>query len=571
MTAKAPAPKTTKAVQATTAAQQPPAVNPANAPQTAVPRAVVPVFTDRIAVIGGGISGLIAAKTLSELGYHNNYLFEAQPMLGGNSSTQAVLIGAQTRWADMGVNDYNTKTYLNIYRLICELGAETFPLDDTTSYSTSDGTVSYTVDGLPNTGLPYPDMTPAAYQRFQTDIQYFWTSVYYVATDPYFAGLTVAQYLAQPYNPNNPETPAHQYGPDFESYYLLPRINGMYFVPVAGPQQMPIVLVTHYYVLQEGYNQYGAPNPDRRYFSGGTRQLVERLQDWLLNDYELHATNQMGDEVMGLSKFMLGCDATLSDATGGGYLVRWNDPNSGPMQVGPFAGVIMAAHADAARQCLGRLNPNLQPNLPAVLQNLQGYSYEASTAYIHTDASALPRDVNAWRSFNIHIFDYPGTYPYNVPYTISYLENRHQNDAMNLTYRLQAYNSQFFTTLNPPTPILPRYVLPTPAGTPAVKTFYHNVATMNTMGLQRVLASLQESSALNNIYLTGGYTLGVGLHEECWISANQAARRLTGQQIAASLQTHGSAAVARAGVGYQADARPADHAPHYLRTALRAR
>lgn len=518
----------------------------------------------RIAIIGGGISGLIAAKTLSELGYHNNYLFEAQAGLGGNSSTQAVQLGADTRWADMGVNDYNTKTYLNIYRLICELGAETLSLDDTTSYSTADGAVSYAVDGLPNTAWPYPAMTAAAYQQFQQDIQYFWTSVYEVATDPYFAACTVADYLAQPYNPGT--APAYQFGPDFGAYYLLPRINGMYFAPAAGPQQMPIVLVTHYYVLQEGYNQYGAPNPDRRYFAGGTRQLVERIQDWLLNDYDLNATDAAADEAQGLGKFMLGYPVTLGGTAAAGYTVSWTTGAGEPVQVGPFARVILATHADGAAACLQNLDPASQPDLPAVLQNLQGYQYEASTAYIHTDARLLPRDGNAWRAFNIHIFDYAGAYPYHAPYTISYVENRHQNDVLNLRYRLAAYSPQFFTTLNPPTPIAPRYILNSPTGEPAVKTFYHNVATMATAGLQSQLAALQEQGALAGIYLTGGYTLGVGLHEECWISANQAARRAVGQQIAASLQTHGSATQGRG-----AHPRPPDHAPHYLRAALRAR
>jgi predicted NAD/FAD-binding protein len=522
--------------------------------------------TARIAIIGGGISGLIAAKTLSELGYHNNYLFEAETELGGNSSTQAVQLGTDTRWADMGVNDYNTKTYLNIYRLICELGAVTAPLDDTTSYSTSDGAVSYTVDGLPNTALPYPTMSKEAYDKFLADIKYFWTSVYEVANDEYFETKTVADYLAQPYNPNNAGATPHEYGPDFGAYYLLPRVNGMYFATAAGPQQMPILLVTHYYVLQEGYNQYGAPNPDRRYFVGGTRQLVDRIQDWLLNDYDLYATDLAADEAQGLGKFMLGQRVALRSTPGPDpeYFVTWTDPGTGDWrEVGPFASVIMATHANAAQQCLAALDPVTQPNLGAVLQNLAGYQYEASTAYIHTDARLMPVDVNAWRSFNIHIFEYDGPGPYNVPYTISYLENRHQNDALNLSYCLNPYNPQFFTTLNPPTDLLPRYILQTPTGQPAVKTFYHNVATMSTIGLQRDLATLQEQGALRRIYFTGGYTLGVGLHEECWISANHAARRAIGRPVSAALETY-----ATTQPGHE---KPAHYAPRYLRHALRAR
>jgi predicted NAD/FAD-binding protein len=244
--------------------------------------------------------------------------------------------------------------------------------------------------------------------------------------------------------------------------------------------------------------------------------------------------------------------------------VTWTDPGTGDWrEVGPFASVIMATHANAAQQCLAALDPVTQPNLGAVLQNLAGYQYEASTAYIHTDARLMPVDVNAWRSFNIHIFEYDGPGPYNVPYTISYLENRHQNDALNLSYCLNPYNPQFFTTLNPPTDLLPRYILQTPTGQPAVKTFYHNVATMSTIGLQRDLATLQEQGALRRIYFTGGYTLGVGLHEECWISANHAARRAIGRPVSAALETY-----ATTQPGHE---KPAHYAPRYLRHALRAR
>ena len=159
--------------------------------------------------------------------------------------------------------------------------------------------------------------------------------------------------------------------------------------------------------------------------------------------------------------------------------------------------------------------------------------------------------------------DYDGPGPYTVPYTITYLENRHQNDALNLSYCLTPYTPQFFTTLNPPLDLLPRYILQSPTGQPAVKTFYHNVATMSTIGSQRELAVLQEQGALHRIYFTGGYTLGVGLHEECWISANHAARRAIGHPVSAALETYGTT---------QPDhEKPNDYAPRYLRHALRAR
>ena len=520
----------------------------------------------------------MAAKSLAERGYHRVYLFESAAEVGGNAHTLPLQLGPDVRWADLGVNDYNTKTYHNIYRLICELGVQSVPLDDTISYAKPDGSVSYTLDGANGTAYPYPEMrhpdgTPtAAWTKFLADQQYFWQSVYVIATDETYTGRSVQQYLD---NPTLPGQPAYQYGPDFVNNFLLPRINGMYFANPQGPFQMPIQLIMHYYVLQEGYNQYGtAPNPDRRYFVNGTRQFQDRLQSWLQYDYEqnVSATDQAADAALGLYRFNYNVAASVLQANDGTFSVldvsqenSWNG----------FARVVVATPAPAALAVLAQLPQAPGSPAAAVMQNLAEYQYAQSTAYVHTDARQLPRDAEAWRSFNINIFDYTGTpspgEPTGFPYTITYLENRHQNDALNLQYRPNPYQGPFFTTLNPRTPIPDRFVLRQP-GQPdnlLKYTFSHCVPDLDTAQRQLDLANLQTANALNGIFLAGHYTHGVGLHEECWISGNEAARRVVGEDLAPDVQLHGDAAkmlakgAARSG--------PATHAPHYLRAALRAR
>lgn len=143
----------------------------------------------------------MAAKTLADHDYHNTYIFEAGHDLGGNSCTQTMMVGLNKRWADLGVNDYNLPTYKNIRALIEQLVVDTKPLDDSVSYSTSDGKVSYTVgpdkDGKIVITKPHSTMTGEEFQRFKDGIGTFYKNVYHIDRD-FFTTLN-------PINPLDPD------------------------------------------------------------------------------------------------------------------------------------------------------------------------------------------------------------------------------------------------------------------------------------------------------------------------------------------------------------------------------
>jgi hypothetical protein len=50
--------------------------------------------------------------------------------------------------------------------------------------------------------------------------------------------------------------------------------------------------------------------------------------------------------------------------------------------------------------------------------------------------------------------------------------------------------------------------------------FYHCRLDMAATRAQDDLVTLM-MAGINNVYFTGGYTTGAGLHEECWISGTQ--------------------------------------------------
>ena len=79
--------------------------------------------TQRIAVVGSGISGLSAAWLLSQR--HSVTLFEADTRIGGHSHT--VLVDGTP--VDTGFIVYNEATYPNLTALFRHLGVATRPTE----------------------------------------------------------------------------------------------------------------------------------------------------------------------------------------------------------------------------------------------------------------------------------------------------------------------------------------------------------------------------------------------------------------------------------------------------------
>ena len=90
---------------------------------------------ERIAVIGGGISGLAAAWLLSRR--NRVTLFEANTRLGGHTNTVDVTIDGMTAPVDTGFLVFNDRTYPNLTAMFQHLGV---------SHASSDMSFSVRVD-----------------------------------------------------------------------------------------------------------------------------------------------------------------------------------------------------------------------------------------------------------------------------------------------------------------------------------------------------------------------------------------------------------------------------------------
>ena len=95
----------------------------------------------RIAVVGAGVSGLVAAHLLAP--EHEVHVFEAQPYAGGHTNTVRVDTPNETHWVDTGFIVFNDRNYPRFERLLDRLGVAGQPSDMSFAVSDAHGDFEY--------------------------------------------------------------------------------------------------------------------------------------------------------------------------------------------------------------------------------------------------------------------------------------------------------------------------------------------------------------------------------------------------------------------------------------------
>ncbi len=452
----------------------------------------------KIAVLGAGISGIATAYLLKQDG-HDVTVFEAGPRLGGNAYTMDVLFGGQQYLCDIGVSDFNFATYRHTGAMMDQLGVAYDALLDATSWYTADGKIAWTLDG--QFGTEMPAHLRQQYNRFAYEAPRD-------MLDPAYFSLSIAQYLQ-----------GKGYSQDFAKQIIIPRVHAMYFADNNSPGAMPLLAAMHYFVLQCGFRVTGS---QRSYFTNGSREWINKLVAASGATYYTNTPVQI--------------EARPSPS--GGITVFGH---YGSLET--YDRVVIATHAYNARQ-LFRGGVGMTQAMDSVLST---FRYVDSVAVVHTDASVICPNPSAWRTFNVLMQECGDNQI--CPYTISSVVTLHRGEAaLNA-----AADQHYFGTVNPIHEVREDLVLKTVEGRKAMVTFPHNVLSVSALMAQNFLWKHVQGE--NNVYFTGGWTLGVGLHEECWISAMQV-RDLFRNPGAPIENT------------YDISRGPAKYAPQYLRDVI---
>jgi hypothetical protein len=400
----------------------------------------------RLAIIGGGISGLSTAYALMKQACPGDRplhidLFERKSALGGNADTVVVDLGdyidgsgqphAYLRWADLGVNDVNLTTYVKLKAIMEDIGylVHMKPLQDTTSYFNAAGTLALTDDAALRDGVTNPRfaLANADGHLLAPLIEVVHRSALNLLPT-IKAEYTVANFfnacVAQPSAMLGKAAMQLKIAIDWQDPQLgkriatvrdaiyYPRIAAMYFTDERGPGTLPLSSPFEYYRLQEG-GANAAP-ADRRYFEHGAQKWLEALGSWLV----AHSSDQVS--------FAIHSEAPVQVQVAPGR-VTVSGPNWEPAA---YDLCVLGTHADDTLKLL-HFDDNMggwRQKIHAVLHQVR---YTRGYGVCHTWTGKLPADQALWRTYNV--LQRPAT-DTSFPYRMSYVENLHQNDPVNPQY-----------------------------------------------------------------------------------------------------------------------------------------
>jgi predicted NAD/FAD-binding protein len=325
----------------------------------------------KIAIIGGGISGLVAAYVLGRR--YEVRLFEAEKRLGGHTRTETVHLEDQTFEVDTGFIVFNEPNYPGFCRLLGQLGVESRPTEMSFSVSCPRTGLEYAGHTLNTLFAQRSNLWNGAFLRMLADLLRFNRRAKAVARGGGGEG-SLGDFLA-----------AEGFSDALADWYVLPMGASLWSASRQAMRDFPLGLFVRFLDNHALLDLWGRPR--WRTIRGGSQRYVERLQA------------QLGDRVQA------GRPVASVSRSASGVELRFPD-----QEAERFDAVVMALHSDQALALLTEPTPSESEILGAL-------PYEANDILLHTDASVLPKNRRAWASWNYRLGEaaqQPATVTYNM-------------------------------------------------------------------------------------------------------------------------------------------------------------
>jgi predicted NAD/FAD-binding protein len=358
----------------------------------------------RIAVVGSGISGLVAAHLLSQA--HEVTLFEKDDRLGGHTHTHRIERPDGVFAVDTGFIVCNDRTYPNFLKLLARLGVATQESDMSFSVRCERTGLEYCGTSFDTIFAQRRNLVRPSFLRMLRDIARFHRE----ARKLLDAGpeLTFDEWLAQSGRP--------AWSREFREHYLFPMCAAIWSSGLAEVGGFPARNFARFF---ENHGMLTVDDrPTWRTVTGGSQRYVEKIvlpfRDRIRLGTPVAAVRRHDDHV----------DVCAKDA---------------PAE--RFDHVVIAAHSNQALSMLADPSDAERDVLAAI-------PYRANEAALHLDERVLPRTRRAQASWNFHLLR-DGPDAARAP-TLTYDMNRLQ--------RLGA-RERFLVTLNRTAELDPARVL----------------------------------------------------------------------------------------------------------------
>ena len=345
----------------------------------------------RVAVIGGGISGIVASYLISRR--NDVVLFEKESRLGGHTYTVTVDNDGRPMPVDMGFIVFNDPNYPVFNSFLDELGVERAESDMSFAFHDPKSGFMYAGTGLRGMLARWRNIVSPTFWKMVAGMRRFSREAREDLYQGNLAGITIGEYMD-----------SKGYGRDFEDHYLLPMAGAIWSAPEGKARDFPAEALVRFFdnhVLLDYLNR-----PPWYYVKGGSQTYVTAFEKVFAGETR--------------------CGAAVSAVRRTGHGV---EVNCGPATE-RFDAVVMATHADISLRLLE--DPSREET-----DLLSPWRYADNRVVLHTDTSFLPPTKPATASWNF--IKHPER-PEDAPVGVSY----HMNRLQKLESR-----TEHIVTLNP--------------------------------------------------------------------------------------------------------------------------
>ena len=214
-----------------------------------------------IAVIGSGISGMVAAYRLCE--QHEVTVFEAGDYVGGHTNTVRVELDGEVQHIDTGFIVFNEPNYPCFVSLLDELGVASQPTTMGFSVRSDLTGLEYNGSSLNRLFIQRRNLLRPSFLRMVRDILRFGREAPALLADG-AAFLTVQQYVDE-----------YRYSREFIEHYLVPLGTALWSTPATTFRAFPINFVVRF-MHNHRLLQVGG-RPTWRVIQGGSFRYIEKL------------------------------------------------------------------------------------------------------------------------------------------------------------------------------------------------------------------------------------------------------------------------------------------------------
>ena len=308
----------------------------------------------RIAIIGGGISGMVSAYLLNK--DHDIVLFEANNYIGGHTHTIDVTLGERRYAVDTGFIVFNEVTYPNFLKLLGQLGVEYQPSSMTFSVKSERDGIEYSTRNLNNLFAQRKNLLDPSFYQMIRDIFRFRRKF-----DSLLEGEQQEQSLV-------PFLLSQGYSRRFIDYFIIPLGASLWSADPKLINDFPLATFVRFF---ENHGFLQIKNPfEWKVIKGGSTRYVDKLIDPFRDKIRLDTP------VRTVTRHPDKAEIQLDDGT-----------------IEQFDHLVLAVHSDQALEMLSDPTPVEREILGAI-------PYQENLTMLHTDTSILPDRQRIWSSWN---------------------------------------------------------------------------------------------------------------------------------------------------------------------------